>query len=579
MKQKTIRTQFYVLLMCLSFLSILSIGSVVCTISYRNVMSMSVQTCNQLVDKTVDELNFLLEGMNEMPAIIGRDSRVQKAMRKQFDINASSDMLDVQYEISAFLSEMNRYDNNIFCIYAFLENGISSQSKFYRLTMEDLSSNKIYLEACEQGKTIWYPPSKGSEFSITTGESLISTVTPIKEIGSGKYVGAVVIELEEARIKDCIDVGIGKSGFLYICDENGIPIVYPDGKDVQMLSAWARYDVDQEFSDGLLIRRGVGACGWSLIGIIPQSDLNHNTRSLVFVTIVFCLLLLSLSLYTIVRVTDHILCRIDILNQKMSEMASGNLSVQVNVTRQDEIGLLMVRFNEMVQQIRELMRREAESQRVLRQTELKALQAQIKPHFLYNTLDSIIWMARAQDQDGVIQIVLALTNFLKIGLSNGEEIITLEQEIKHTTSYLEIQSIRYKGKFDSTITVDESVKNYLVPKLIVQPLVENAIYHGMKMKRELCHLKIWAGERGEHIVIEVKDDGVGMTSDAIQALQDSLYGRTDGLPSSKRGYGVANVNERIQIMNGPSFGITFESVLGEGSVFQIILPKNKEKDQ
>lgn len=577
MKKMSLRTQLYIMLMGLSLLMVLSIGCVVCAISYRNVMNLSVQTCNQLVDKTQDELNVLLEGMSDMPEVIGRDSRVQKAMRSEFEGESSSEIFDIQYEISAFLSEMNHYDTNIFCIYFFSENGVSAQSKFYRLTVEDLKNSQIYRNACQIGKTIWCPPQNGSAVSITAGERVISTVTPIKEIGSGKYDGAVIIELEEKCIMDCLNAGIGKSGFLYICDENGKPIIYPEGKDAKTLEAWSQHNEAQRLSEGLMIRRELENCGWSVIGIVPRSDLTDNIRSIVFMTVLVCLTLLALSLFIIVRVTDRILRPIDALNQKMGQVADGNLSVRVEITRHDEIGTLMSRFNEMVKQIDGLVKREAENQKELRLTELKALQAQIKPHFLYNTLDSIIWMARGHDQEGVIQMVMSLTNFLKIGLSKGEEIIPLEQEIQHTASYLEIQGVRYRGKFVYTISVEDSVKACLTPKLIVQPLVENAIYHGMKLKRDLCHLEIWAGERNDRVVIDVADDGVGMDPATAKALQISLQNGMCG--GQANGYGVVNVNERIQIMYGHSFGITFETVLGEGCTFHITLPKFEEDDQ
>lgn len=576
MKKTSLRIQLYVMLMGLSFLTVLSIGCIVCAISYRNVMDLSVQTCNQLVDKTSDELNVLLESMSDMPEVIGRDSRVQQAMRRRFESESSSDIFDAQYEISAFLSEMNHYDSNIFCIYFFAENGVSAQSKYYRLTVEDLGSSQIYREACQRGETIWYPPQNGSAVSITTGERVIATVTAVKEIGSGNYSGIVIIELEETRILDCLNAGIGKSGFLYICDENGTPIVYPEGKDTETLAALSRQE-EQELSEGLMIRRELDNCGWSVIGIVPQSDLTDNIRSIVLMTILMCVILLLLSAFIIVQVTDRIVRPIDALNQKMGQVAAGDLSVRVEITRHDEIGTLMNRFNEMVKQIDGLVRREAENQKELRLTELKALQAQIKPHFLYNTLDSIIWMARAQDQEGVIQMVLSLTNFLKIGLSKGEEIIPLEQEIQHTASYLEIQGVRYRGKFVYTISVEDSVRACLTPKLIVQPLVENAIYHGMKLKRDLCHLKIWAGERDGYVAIDVVDDGVGMAPATAQALRAALQGGMSG--GQVNGYGVVNVNERIQIMYGPSFGITFETVPGEGCTFHITLPRCEEDNQ
>ncbi|MCI8818673.1 MAG: sensor histidine kinase [Oscillibacter sp.] len=572
MKRSSLRTRLYVMLMSVLALSVTSIGVVVCFISYRNVMELSVQTCNQIVDKTTDELEVLFDNMHAMPVVIGRDARVQQALR--LPAEEGSRHFTAEYEISAFLSEMNLFDSDIFCIYFFAENGVSAQSKYYRLRIDDLSGDGLYQEACAREETFWRPPQKGSAVSVTTSEPLIASVTPVKEIGSGSYAGMVIIELAEKLVKSRLNASIGNNGFLYICDEDGEPVVYPDGKDPKALREWSRQEEGISRNRGLTIRRTLRSCGWTVIGVVPWGDLTDNIRSIIFSTVLVCLSLLALSLLIVVRMTTHILQPINRLNQKMGQVAAGDLSVRTEITHYDEIGMLMERFNEMVRQIDRLVQQEAENQKQLRLAEFKALQAQIKPHFLYNTLDSIIWLARVNDQNGVVRMVLSLTDFLKTGLSKGEEIIPLEQEIQHTTSYLYIQSVRYQGTFVHTITLEEAVRTCLVPKLIVQPLVENAIYHGMKRKRELCHLRIWAGERDGRLAIDVEDDGAGLEPDRAAALERALRRRESG--GAGKGYGVLNIDERIRMMYGEEYGVTFESERGEGTTFHITLPKRRE---
>lgn len=574
MKKTSLRRWLYIILMGLLLLSVISIGAIVCFVSYRTVMELSVETCNQLVEKTADELNSLLDGMSSIPIVIGRDSRIQQSIRESGQGDAYQSRWE--YEINAFLSEMNQYDSDISAIYFFAENGVFAQSKFYRPIVMELESDPLYQAACQLENTLWCPPQNGSSVAVTTSsERLIATVTPVKDIRNGDYAGMVVIELAEKRMADYLNTSVGKGGFLYICDENDTPIVCPPGMKLTEVNERLQQNersVPLGLKSGLTIRQELKDCGWSVIGVIPWSDLMDNVYSIIEMTILACIALLILAGFATGYTTSAILQRIDLLNQKMGQVAEGDLSVRVEITRYDEIGTLMERFNQMVQRIDMLVRREAENQKQLRLTEFKALQAQIRPHFLYNTLDSIIWLARANDREGVVNMVLALTDFLKIGLSKGNEIITLEQEIRHTSSYLRIQGVRYQGKFLHTIILEESVKECQVPKLIVQPLVENAIYHGMKLKRELCHLRIWAGEKDGHIVIDVVDDGAGMEPAVAERLRSAIQNHKTG----SSGYGVVNVNERIQIMYGEGFGITFETEYGEGSAFHITLPKHEE---
>ena len=572
MKKTSLRFRLYRMLMGLLLLFVVSIGTIVCSISYRTVMELSVETCNQLVEKTASELDVLLDGMSSIPVVIGRDSRIQQSIRE----GDQGDSLRSrwEYEINMFLSEMNQYDSNISAIYFFAENGVFAQSKFYRARVTDLAADPLYQEACRQGKTIWRQPQNGSSVAVTTSsERVIATATPVQDIRTGEYAGMVVIEMEEKRLAAYLETGIGKGGFLYVCDENGTPIVCPPDLGLEGVEERLRQNEASPLfgSGGLTIRQELQACNWSVIGVIPRADLMDNVSSIIRMTILICAILLVIAGFATVRTTGAILQRIDLLNQKMGQVAEGDLTVRVEITRCDEIGTLMERFNQMVQRIDMLVRREAENQKQLRLTEFKALQAQIRPHFLYNTLDSIVWMARANDQAGVVNTVLALTDFLKIGLSKGDEIITLEEEIRHTSSYLRIQGVRYKGQFVHEIILEDAVKAFQVPKLIVQPLVENAIYHGIKLKRELCHLKIWAREEGDRVVIDVMDDGVGMKPAVEARLKSVLRNHETG----SSGYGIANVNERIQIMYGEEFGVTFETEYGEGSVFRITLPKHE----
>ena len=222
------------------------------------------------------------------------------------------------------------------------------------------------------------------------------------------------------------------------------------------------------------------------------------------------------------------------------------------------------------EQMEEIRRNECERQ----QMEKKLLQSQINPHFLYNTLDSIIWMIRSEEYEGAGKMVSLLAKFFRISLSQGKDMIPLEKELEHASSYLAIQNIRFKDKFEFQIEADPALLKYLCPKLSIQPLLENAIYHGMEGMYEDGEITIRIYDRDGDIGIDVADNGPGMTQETIDHIMHNK------VISSKRGsgIGVRNVNERIQLIYGEDYGVTITSELDEGTTATITIPKMEETD-
>ena len=219
-----------------------------------------------------------------------------------------------------------------------------------------------------------------------------------------------------------------------------------------------------------------------------------------------------------------------------------------------EIAALGQSFNSMIAKIRELLDLVVKQQREKRHAEIRTLQAQIKPHFLYNTLDTIRWMAEEKDAPEIGEMVGALTRLFRISLSRGREIIPLSEEAVHVQSYLYIQKVRYEDKLEYAIDIPESLHNMMVIKLILQPLVENAIYHGIKQKRGTGHIWVEARRQGDALRFTVKDDGAGMSQEACDRLNRELSDE-NALPES--GYGIFNVNNRIRLSYGNSYGLHY----------------------
>jgi two-component system sensor histidine kinase YesM len=274
---------------------------------------------------------------------------------------------------------------------------------------------------------------------------------------------------------------------------------------------------------------------------------------------------LSRSIYTPIKKLHDVTTTIT-KNDLQALMTSDNV---------DEITELGLSFNIMIGKIRELLDSKIKEQQNLKKAELRALQAQINPHFLYNTLDTIIWMAEAKKNDQVIEIVSALSSFFRISLSKGKDWITIGEEIERTNSYLTIQKMRYRDILDYEIKVDENVTDYTILKLILQPLVENALYHGIKNKRQGGTISVRAQPKNEHEVqLEVEDNGIGFTPEKLAQLQEELEDDSGDI-KLESGFGIGNVNKRIRLYYGKPYGLSVKSEYHTGTCVTLVIPAIK----
>lgn len=257
------------------------------------------------------------------------------------------------------------------------------------------------------------------------------------------------------------------------------------------------------------------------------------------------------------------------LSQVTDEIAKGNLSVRANVNTGVEATALSNSMNTMIDKINELLEQVTTEQIRLRKAEFELLQAQINPHFLYNTLDAIIWLAEAGEQKWVVGMVRNLSDFFRTSLNQGKDINSIKEEMLHVKSYLEIQHVRYQDILSYDIEVPEALYIYSIPKITIQPLVENALYHGIKNKRGMGHISI-RGEAGEKdFTITVTDDGIGIDETRLRQVQSGIQNK---VLTGKDFYGLYNVCERIRLNFGEEYGIFIESVYGEGTSVRVILP-------
>lgn len=260
--------------------------------------------------------------------------------------------------------------------------------------------------------------------------------------------------------------------------------------------------------------------------------------------------------------------RLEVLS---SEIAEGNLEARAVKPFVKELDNLTLNLNIMAEKIRDLIDENIREQQNFQKAQMKALQAQITPHFLYNTFDTIIWLAETKRTDEVIEITRAFSNFFRISLSKGHEWITVEQEIEHIKSYLTIQKIRYRDILDFNISVEEDMKEISVLKLILQPLVENAIYHGIKNKRGRGILEVSVKKKNNRLFFSVADNGIGMTEEKIKSIYEELTSKPD-TEILKNVYGLFNVQKRLELYYNENIELLIESEYGSGTVVSFNVP-------
>ena len=306
-----------------------------------------------------------------------------------------------------------------------------------------------------------------------------------------------------------------------------------------------------------------------------------NTQIRTFIIICACLIaVLTIGLVmAVMQITTGMLRPIQVLAQAAGRISKGDLDARADVDSRDEIAVLADRFNDMAGNIQTLVVKVREDEQKMRKADLRLLQEQINPHFLYNTLDNIVWLIEGNEPDEAVEMVVTLSEFFRLVLSKGKEFITIRQEEQHISSYLQIQEKRYHDILDYHIYIDPEIYEYQIPKLTLQPLVENALYHGIKYKRSRGMIEITGTKEGENLYLTVADDGVGMDEDELKKLEKEI---SRPCKETESGFGLANVNERIRMYFGAEFGMKIWSEKGSGTRITIEIPAitdNPEKPE
>lgn len=429
-------------------------------------------------------------------------------------------------------------------------------------------------------------PNRHSFFD--TDDEVISLSREVQSYENGTFRGVILIDLNMNKITEiCNSFQEKQENFICIINDKG-ELVYEQQNGRERF-AFDEKENRQELNTALgktkescfrlnyrgekylVTRTDMKTTGWTLVSMVPYKSVMAETMAISGVMILAVAITLIVTLLLLNRILTGVVKPLKKLEKYMVQVNPDNMDQRMEILTDDEIGHLSMKFNQMMDRIRNLKEQVIEEQEDKRKYELQALQAQINPHFLYNTLDSIIWMAETNDSN-IVAMTEALAKLFRISLNKGNEEISLERELEHVKNYLIIQSMRYADKFTYEISAEPGVERCRTIKLILQPIVENCIYHGIKKKRGTGKITIRAYRREQNLIIEVSDDGCGMPEEICRKI---LSDEIESENISGSGIGVKNVNERIQLRFGKKYGLSYSSEEGVGTTVTYVLPYNE----
>lgn len=464
------------------------------------------------------------------------------------------------------------------------ENGLYVSNQLYRATRYPLNMDDWYRRAVEaEGACVLLPGPIGRNIRSHrnhAANSIVSVVQAVYDPRDGGLLGVICADMLTAGIGQRIrDITLGKSGYVFIRDGNGSVVYAPVNETVYRIpeeaAGTAVYTIRGERYQVLSTHSDV--TGWDTVGVFRMGEPLSSVLTLRKYTILVALFCIFIATLTALSFTGAFALPISRLRLLMGKAEQGDLDVSFDASRYSgEIAQLGGSFNSMMDKIRDLLHLVYLEQQNKREAEIRTLQAQIKPHFLYNTLDTIRWMAEERQAGEIAQLVDALTRLFRISLSRGREIISLRDEVEHVRSYLFIQKVRYEEKLYYEIHIPEPLLEQKVQKLILQPLVENAIYHGIKQKRGGGRILLSAvGEQGA-LVLQVWDDGAGMSEEACARLNEALQAPVGA--EKEHGYGIFNVNDRIRMSHGKDYGLRYRRNEAGGVTVTVRCPMNIRAD-
>lgn len=577
----SIRTHMVLSFMLLISIIVLFVSLAAYNYTIRDFEHLSINYTVRLLSEINASIDSYVENMKSMAQVVVSNRDVRQLMSLYVKTHGKAEersaFPELQAAVVSHLSTVmstRRDITNVAVISKYKDVILSDPTKSVN-EYSEFNLQDWYLKPLSNKDEIIVSPSHVQNLVAGEYKWVISLSMAITDIQSGEVTGVMVIDLNYRSIEDiCENAQLGKNGYIYLIDDRQNIIYHPQQ---QLLYSGVKTELVDEvlqLQDTFMRRDGENkiyaknhspVTGWSAVGVVNTEELLTNRISIVQFYCYLAGISLLVASAIAMLISTTITKPIKVLENAIHKVEEGDFTVKSEIALNNEIGHLSNTFNVMITRIKKLMEVAVATEEEKRDSEIRALQAQINPHFLYNTLDAIIWMSAAGKNEEVVEMTSALADLFRTSISKGDSLVTLETEIGNITSYLTIQKMRYGDKLSYEIRIPPELLGLLTPKLILQPIVENAIYHGIKLSRDGGTVCIGARQTAKLLILTVEDSGIGMTEEQIARLFEPKE-------NTDRGIGVINVNNRIRLSFGAEYGLHYYSGPGRGTRVEIWLP-------
>lgn len=559
----------------------------ICTsFSVRALTNLNVSHMAEISNILISNLNTIYQDANNSCQAVADNVSIQGYL--QTDYYTLSDLYSADLAASLELISFDKQNKHLSGLYVIGSNQLELKSSNHSFLRKHFQDEKWFQEIIKEDSFVIFPPHEESYIIKTVDESLITLGLPINNKSTGEKCGVVVAEINTQIIYELLDTATELAAFLIVDSDN--QVLLESNRSVILLEeeGWVPYlthsPAETITVSGKQYRvwtDDIFESEWRLISISDVTSIRNQWFSIFLPIILLTTCIIVLIFFISYYYSKRMLAPLMQLRDSMRDIQSGDLCVRVPITHDDEIGELCTAFNDMVSEISSLTNRVYKSQELLLESEIKALQSQINPHFLYNSLDSCLWLMRLNRQEEAVTMLSALSKLFRIALSKGHDLIAVKEELEHVKNYLVIQSMRYKQKLSYSIQIDpdlvDSVGSLYMPKLIIQPLVENCIYHAYSPEQSQINITIRLTPEEGRLKFSITDDGQGIQPEPLTILKNYLS--NDSSIDNSSGYGLKNIYTRLQMYFLNNCTFTIDSTYMEGTEVTIIIPQVTEKGE
>lgn len=540
------------------------------SISYSSYYIASSIILNNMKEQTRDSIDQASEYISEYLDKIKGLSDLIAMYPDTIAALERSDEKSIQ-SLASMLKISASSDKRLQSVSVISKNGfaVTSDSSMAMPLSDNMMDESWYKNAVLSKRMPAVTSIRHGEFTMDKSSWVISISHEIVD-EKNRHLGVVLIDMSYRFIEDYIkSLNLGKNGYAYILDSDNMIIYHRDenvlmdemkADELRMLSKLSNQSEISDNFEYIITKDEIANSDWLLVGISSMENVHELKNSLIKTLVLINFVILMASIFISFAISGKFTDPITQLQNAMMKLDENWGHLQISPHSSIEIKELAREYNELIDRIKLLTRDIAQKEDAKRIFELKALQSQINPHFLYNTLDTILWLAELGENEKVADVSKALGQMLRFSLNINQNMVELEHEMKHIENYLKIQNYRYDDRIHYEITGDEKLLHAKVPKMILQPIIENAIYHGIRKKSGSGTIFIEFEAQGEDLILCVSDDGIGYCEEAQKSDNES------GLKAKLGGIGLGNVDQRIKILCGEEYGISIRAREGGGTI-------------